>query len=392
MEQPVVERIRSARRLLELVSALLEAQRKRARLRGEHFNVFQLLGLEDKEDELHSPFIANLLDPLGSHDSGTTFLQLFLNEVGERLGQAFGINAEDVKVEREKDIGRVVIEGENSTGGRIDIFISDGERHLSIENKVGAEEGDKQVTRYCNFPIPNHFVLFLTLNGRPADTDKTNYRRISYSEHILPWLECCQRHTTDRPFLRETINQYIITVRGLVMDSKIRDAMKQHYQAASAIRQEFDNLVSEEVGALVPHVRTEIKQLARQRKWEVRQIAGKSPGLVLRCNDRGDTKGWGDTQVEWQYDWIGVHLPQESPQKKGWDDDKCVRGKFPWLNMDRQERWPHWGYVPKEKFATEEGLDRLFMDAERSKLVKEIAGKLLCLAKYCDEKFRNESS
>ena len=384
------ELCRSTEELLVSVEERLERHRKLRAPRNENFNVFRLLDVECSEEELHSPFIAELLDPHGSHDLGTTFLQLFLNEVGEQVGQAFEINAEDATVEREKDIGPVVTKGESSTGGRIDIFISDGKRHLSIENKIGAEEGDKQVTRYCNFRTPHHFVLYLTLNGRAADTDKANYRRISYSEHILPWLASCQRHTTDFPLLHETINQYMITVGGLAMDTNIRDAMKRHYKAAWAIRQEFNNLVSEEVAALVPDVRTEIEQQAPQRKWEARLAGGKSGGLILERKDEGDTEGWGDTQVWWQYDWIGVHLSPASPQQKVWSDDKVVRRKCPWLDRNPSKSEPHWGYVPKERFHSEGGIERLLNEAERSELAKEIAGKLVCLASYCDNKFRDE--
>ena len=116
---------------------------------------------------------------------------------------------------------------ESSTGGRIDIFLTDGEHHLSIENKIWSGEGEVQVTRYCNYLLDRNFVLFFDAPRRQARIPaKKNYRPISYSEHILPWLESCRRHAVDFPILRETIKQYIITVKrltgGRTMDSRIR--------------------------------------------------------------------------------------------------------------------------------------------------------------------------
>ena len=302
------ELVRSADLLLQSVEARLETRGELRRLRGENFNVFRLLDMEGNEDELHSRFIAELLDPHGSHDSGTKFLQLFLNQIGEQVDQAFGINAERATVKREKVIGPIVIDGERSTGGRIDIFVSDGEHHLSIENKIWSEEGEKQVTRYCNYLSDanvRNFVLFLTLHGEEADTEKENYKPISYREHVLPWLRSCQQHATDFPILRETIKQYIITVErltgGFVMDRQIRDAMRQHYRAAWEIRWAFDEPVKGEVADLVPEVRTELSAQAEQREWDV-QRAGRSPGLRIEHKQ----KSWGDTQVRWEYDWLGI--------------------------------------------------------------------------------------
>lgn len=80
------ELCRSTQELLVSVEEPLERHRKLRAPRNENFNVFRLLDLECSEEELHSPFIAELLDPHGSHDLGTTFLQLFLNEVGEQVG------------------------------------------------------------------------------------------------------------------------------------------------------------------------------------------------------------------------------------------------------------------------------------------------------------------
>lgn len=369
---------RSTGALLASVEVRLEAHRELRRLRGENFNVFQLLQIESAEDELHSRFIAELLDPGGTHDQGTTFLHAFQNQVGRELGGIDWIRAENATVKREKFIGPVVIDGESSTGGRIDIFISDHERHLSIENKIWSGEGEKQITRYCNYPPDRpdqNLVLFLTLHGGKADTEKENYRAISYAEHILPWLESCQRLAADLPILRETIKQYIITVRrltgGLTVDGEIKDAMKRHYRAAWEIRQAFDHLFSEHLQDLVLEVRNRIEQ-AQQGGWLLRQTQ-KPPGLVL------DHENWGGTQVIWEYDWVGIRVPAESRVNHA-----DVHTNLAWCDARKSTNEAYWVYVPRERFNNAEGIEHLFDESKRRKLAEDLKEKIVTLAEYCD--------
>ena len=387
----------SIQALLESVEARLETilqDRKLQRLRGENFNVFRVLHMEDNEDKLHSRFIAELLNPRGSHDQGDAFLRFFLEQLGDlvwkdesrRIAAKEWIKTENATVEPEKLIGNVTIvkeEPESSTGGCIDIFLTDGEHHLSIENKIWSGEGEMQVTRYCNYSLDRNFVLFLTLQGDKAATAKKNYRPISYSEHILPWLESCQRHAVDFPILRETIKQYIITVKrltgGLTMDSQIRDAMKRHYKAALEIRHAFDDLVSEQVQDLVQQVQKQIEPQAKQQGWDMRPPP-KHPGLVL-----GHEKSWGETQVYWEVDWVAIKVPPESPVAQKWDKSRAdVNKEFPWLNR-KQADLPYWAYVPKERFNTAEGIEHLFNESKRRELAEDLRKKLVALAEYCDK-------
>jgi hypothetical protein len=62
----------------------------------------------------------------------------------------------------------------------------------------------------------------LTLDGHsPTKTssknleEDKNYFCISYRDHILRWFELCRKETVNSPFLRETINQYILLVKQL---------------------------------------------------------------------------------------------------------------------------------------------------------------------------------
>lgn len=377
----------TAEALLESVEARLELRR----LCGDNFNLFQLLQLEGKEDTLHSRFIAELLDPKGSHDQGDSFLQLFLEQFGDlawtddsdRTAAKEWIQAGNVRVEREHWIGPVVIDGEDSSGGQIDIFISNGEHHLSIENKIWSGEGEKQVTRYCNHLPDRNFVLFLTLQGDEADEEarkKPNYRPISYAAHILPWLDSCQRQAKDFPILWGTIKQYIITVKrltgALTMDSKIRDAVTRDYRAALKIQQTFDVLVSEQKTDLAQRVRKLIEPQAQQQRWEVGKLSKYPLSVVLRHED------WGETKVIWQEDWVGIRDSQNSPMSH---EDIHKYLDWPYKRETGNDRY--WAYVPEFGFFnTETGIEHLFDESKRSELAEDLTRRLMACANYCDQK------
>ena len=66
--------------LLKEVSEVIREERiqkKERQKRGEYFNIFSVLRLETKEVRLHSAFLAELLNPEGSHGLGKQFLELF---------------------------------------------------------------------------------------------------------------------------------------------------------------------------------------------------------------------------------------------------------------------------------------------------------------------------
>ena len=50
--------------------------------RGEKFNIFNILNLSQDETKLHTPFIAELLNPKGSHGMNDAFLREFIEESG----------------------------------------------------------------------------------------------------------------------------------------------------------------------------------------------------------------------------------------------------------------------------------------------------------------------
>lgn len=175
---------------------------------GQRYNVFNILGLSSNETRLHSAFLANLLDPHGSHGLKTKPLNAFLKIIG-----ATHLDSSTASVEIEKHVGLVT----DSEGGRIDIFISDKNRNsIIIENKIYAGDQRNQLLRYFNFAkssCKEFQILYLTLDGAaPSEystsKEKFDYSLLSYKEEIQKWLEECSMLAAKHPLLRETIIQY----------------------------------------------------------------------------------------------------------------------------------------------------------------------------------------
>lgn len=202
--------------------ALTEQLEQRERLkRGENFNVFNVLGLSSEEVRLHSAFVAELLNPNGKHGMGQAFLVAFLKEVN--IPTEF-INPQKVNVPLvERSIGNKT----DTDGGRIDIVIEDGNHAVIIENKIYASDQDNQLLRYFNYGIRefkekgNFVLLYLTLDGHKASNystggnDNVEYFSISYKDDIINWLHECVKIACDKPYIRESIKQYIDLLKQL---------------------------------------------------------------------------------------------------------------------------------------------------------------------------------
>jgi hypothetical protein len=196
---------------------LIDHHRQMEIQKGEKFNVFSILQVESKENLTHSNFIAELLDPKGSHLKGSCFLELFLESVSLKLDD---FDFQNCRVRKEHPTGN--IDWEEETGGRLDLLISDANQDVLIENKVYAGDQKLQLLRYHNSKVRKGSILYLTLDGRePSDYSRGNlvsgvdYHPISYKVEINNWLEKCQKEAYNAPIVRETIRQYQLLIQKL---------------------------------------------------------------------------------------------------------------------------------------------------------------------------------
>ena len=212
---------------VRIVSQKIKEQRKEKFERGENFNIFNDLGFMSDEVHLHSMFLANLLNPKGSHGQRGKFLEAFL----KMLQKSFpAISADSLELDTaiasvgvEKYIGRQT----DSEGGRIDIYLTDGKHSIIIENKIYAVDQYHQMLRYWNYGMSQKgddteksFVLiYLTLDGCSPSKDslgedlkENDIVCLSYKSDIRGWLDRCVELASRTPLVRETINQYISTI------------------------------------------------------------------------------------------------------------------------------------------------------------------------------------
>lgn len=204
-------------RVLELLR-FTEAHRRHsdaiARVTGEQFNVFQILGIGHLEVKTHSPILAELMNPHGSHGQGAVFLRLFT----KRFGIAdFDSSSSSVVVAKEYYAGPVT----DKSGGRIDILAKDGKYGvILIENKIYAGDQDNQMERYRDFS-PSAHLFYLTIKGQqPSNQSEVpGLRCISYEHDILSWLNDCRKEAACAHTLREIISQYIHLIETLTNQS-----------------------------------------------------------------------------------------------------------------------------------------------------------------------------
>lgn len=202
--------------LLQEVFSINEKYKNIADVTGENFNLFRLLKVEASEVRTHSAFIAELLNPQGSHGKGDAFLKCFI--------QIFEIHG----FENFAKIDAVVKVEEVGKYGRIDIVIKPKKgRLIIIENKIYATDQVLQLIRYKK-QYPNSHLLYLTLYGNEPDiisiVDSVNDNQLksgidfftaSYKENIIEWLHICRKEAANNPLVRETITQYINLIKHL---------------------------------------------------------------------------------------------------------------------------------------------------------------------------------
>lgn len=175
------------------------------------FNVFQILEITSDEVRLHSRFLAELLNPKGSHGQEALFLKLFLDEIGE-IHLLENPEMASLQIEYHIDFKT------DSTGGRIDILIQDQNRNvLIIENKIFAGDQENQLLRYYNYgkSLGTTFrIYYLNRFGDAPDEKSTSglstsfYSIISYKNTIANWLVKCEQCISHIPKLTVVILHY----------------------------------------------------------------------------------------------------------------------------------------------------------------------------------------
>ncbi len=195
-----------------------------------------------------------MLNPFGSHKCGDIFLRKFLQtcEYDDNFIDELLSNARVTVTPNE--YGR-------SESDQIDILVlNQYTRHaFFIENKINARDSNHddrgQLEGYYetllgdyNIPAENINMVFLTMFGRePSDESygtrhneeiRNKCRIRTYNQLVIPWLERCLCDCIDKPFLRESILQYIKLIKKMTNDISIEERL----ELAKLIGKNEDNL------------------------------------------------------------------------------------------------------------------------------------------------------
>ena len=310
---------------VRIVSQKIKEQRKEKFERGENYNIFNDLGFMSDEVHLHSMFLANLLNPKGSHGQRGKFLEAFLKMLHKSFPAISADNLEldtaNASVEVEKYIGRQT----DSEGGRIDIYLTDGKHSLIIENKIYAVDQHHQMLRYWNYGMSQKgndteksFVLiYLTLDGcSPSKDSLGEYLNendivcLSYKNDIRGWLDRCVELSSRTPLVRETINQYISTIdiltNNVMEDNKdLLDILckEENLDAVFDIIDSKENLINHIINdEFIP----KLKDLAEDKGLEIcgnykrNWVSDRYPGAHFQKT------GWKFLDLAFQFESVGL--------------------------------------------------------------------------------------
>lgn len=183
------------------------------------FNIFKILLNSADEVNLHSKFISELLDCAGSHNSGSIYAKNFL--------QTIGINnflLEKYECKREYRY--------------IDILLTNKSQAIIIENKIWANDQNKQLERYYSEIIKEGYkdvwLIYLTLDGREPSInsigelkDKIEINLMSYNFHISKWIDECILLNAKNPQIRETLIQYHNTINDLTGNTMVKEQVNE---------------------------------------------------------------------------------------------------------------------------------------------------------------------
>jgi len=244
---------------LTQISAITKKYDEIAKITGENFNVFRVLKVEASEVRMHSAFLAELLNPQGSHGQEGKLLELFITQLNI---DKFDISTAIVEVEKYTGI----IDKDYTKGGRIDIVITDNKgQHILIENKIYAGDQKNQLSRYHEFD-KNANLYYLTLFGKePSEwstgeklkSDK-DFKTISYRYDILAWLMDCRKQAVMHSILRESITQYINLIKYLTGQT-INDKMEKEIK--NTILKGIENFKgAEQIAIAYPDIKKEIHE------------------------------------------------------------------------------------------------------------------------------------
>ncbi len=306
-----IENEETIKRYGKFFKELDEFKKEQEKQKQRGLNDFNLLTIVRKyhdERYLHSAMIGALIDKDGKHYQGTLFLDIFLDTLG-----ILDYDTQSSKVYTEQDY--------------IDIYLTDGTKHIVIENKIWAGDQYEQIKRYIdtikkdntNLSPDDLYVVYLSTNReRPSKyslgdltIDNSNiiirdgikiaqYKAMHYKKHILDWLKECQKEVGNITNLNEVLRQYIEVVqmvnkeyKGKIMtmvDYMTNSENKENLSLAFEIDSKMDDIKAQVLFDLFEEIKENIEGKDKENKEKIGNcitegLKGKNQLTMKKCKD-----------------------------------------------------------------------------------------------------------
>ena len=316
------------------MAAKAEADRQRAM--GKHdYNIFTLFYGFSDEVNLHSNFIASLLDPNGDHYKNDLFLKLFLETCG----------IDDLSI----DTSRATVFKEFK---HIDIYISDSKKHIILENKVYAKDQPTQIARYIDTiqkegaKDEDICVLYLHPDGKLPDNQSfgdyhtrllgenpsIKFKVISYGKEILEWIDKCKNEVSNITDLNVFLSQYKDVIEMIydrykrideMETAKFVEIFKENYTAVSEIANNYQEMRKKIIDEFFENVKENLeKDEAIKGTYSIELNSVAYRPLVIKNTTSQDEK--------WKKFYFTVEFQKSSTYSEPFvgfrkDDDKEVK-------------------------------------------------------------------
>lgn len=311
----------------ENVGGFLKQAEIHKRRGNNDFNPYLEMWSGSNEVKLHSALICGFLNPLGNHYQGDVFLETFLESVGLKAWFGDSSNA------------RVYREYEN-----IDIYITNNDKHIIIENKIWAGDQDRQIERYIDKiakeqsrdssdtesgelessedvtqqelsqAYENIAALYLTLDAKDPTQqslgkweiqgdylvngdNKVRFKAISYKNEILKWIENsqakvgCITHLNSALYFYKDVVQIItktkentMSVAKFLTDNK--ENMQENMEIVFEILEDRENIIESYWKTIVEKYEANIEkqgfEIFINKEWRLKMVYN----LVIRPKER----------------------------------------------------------------------------------------------------------
>ncbi len=279
------------------VKNFLDKQTKQKQRGLNNYNILTSVLQSHDEMRLHTRMIYSFLNPTGEHFQETLFLEV-------------------LKISDFLDLLNCSVYKEYNK--KIDLYITDGNKHIIIENKVYAGDQFEQIKRYIEIiqeeneglQADDILVVYLSLDRKVPSKESlgnleindnylkkgneniARYESIFYKNEILKWLKKCQHEVQNITNLNEVFRQYIDVVKIINNQSKdkvmsLSNYLKKDESTYKMAMEIHKSLPETREGIVQTFIKNELKDYLQNEldeEWTVEEWTVDAKKLSKRWN------------------------------------------------------------------------------------------------------------